>query len=158
MLITRTHSGIIERPVAEVRAQFADMEYHIAQNVHPDVRFTMHSKQANTCAFRQEISLAGMRQSDEVINTVLPDGSLRSDFVGGMNTGARLVVSFLSEVDAATRISAVLTIPVSGLKTLLAPVLGAAAQKALEKAFAQDKHDLEAGNYERYLHAHVAPA
>ncbi len=156
MLIRRTHSGVIERPLDEVRAQFADMAYHVAQNVHPEVHFTIHSAHGNACAFRQEISLAGMRQADEVVNTVLADGSLQSDFVGGMNAGGRLLVSFVPEDTSATRVSAVLTIPAKGLKMLLAPVLGAAAQKALEKAFEQDKRDLEAGNYERYSRAHLA--
>jgi hypothetical protein len=156
VILTRTHSGIIERPIEEVRAQFADMEYHVAQNVHPDIRFTLRSSQGTTCAFRQEISLAGMQQADEIVNTVLSDGSLQSEFVGGMNKGGRLLVAFAPEGVAATRVTALLTIPVNGPKVLLAPVLGAAAKSALEKAFAQDKRDLEAGNYERYCNAHLA--
>lgn len=150
MIITRTHTGVIERPIDEVRSQFADMQYHVKQNVHPEVHFTIHSSQGSHCAFRQEISLAGMRQADEVVNSALADGSLQSEFVGGMNAGGRLLVSFTPEGTAATRVRALLTIPVSGIRALLAPLLGAAALKALEKAFVQDKRDLEAGNYARY--------
>jgi hypothetical protein len=155
MILRRAHTGVIERPIEEVRSQFADMQYHVVQNVHPDIRFTIHGAQGGSCTFRQEISLAGLHQSDEITNTVLADGSLQSDFTGGMNRGGRLLVSFAAEGHGATRVSALLTIPLHGGKVLLAPILGAAAQAALEKAFRQDKQDLEAGNYERYTHARL---
>lgn len=153
MLITRKYSSIIDRPIDEVRRQFCDMTYHVATNVHPDLRFTIHSTEGEHCAFRREITLAGMHQTDEVVSTLLPDGTLQSDVVSGMNTGGRLAVSFQENGPASTRLSAVLTIPANGLRALVAPLIGVAAQRALEKGFAEDKRDLEAGNYERYTRA-----
>lgn len=148
--IVRRQSGVIERPIAEVRAQFHDMRYHVQQNVHPDLTFTLHESAGGKCAFSQTITLAGMRQTDEIVNTRLPGGDLRSDFVEGMNRGGTLVVRFLEAGTGCTMVKAELQIPVRGAKVLLAPLLAAAAQAALAKAFAQDKADLEAGNYARY--------
>ena len=150
MVITRRHDGVINRPVDEVRSQYYDMHYHAQTNVHPEIRFTVHSTNGTNCAYTQEISLAGLRQADEIVNTVLPDGSLQSDFVAGMNKGGRLLITFSSQGADKTRVASLLTVPVSGPKLLIAPILSIASQAALNKAFAQDKHDLESGNYTRY--------
>jgi hypothetical protein len=148
--VVRTCSTVINRPIEEVRAQFSDMRYHVAQNVHPDLTFTLHESTPTTCRFSQKITLAGMPQIDEILNTVLPNGDLRSDFVGGMNTGGTLTVTFKQQSPGSTMVGAELRIPLIGMKTVIAPILGAAAQRALERGFAQDKKDLEAGNYARY--------
>jgi hypothetical protein len=155
-VVVRRYSGVIDRPIDEVRAQYCDMQYHVAQNVHTDIRFTIHDVTERACRFSQEISLAGMRQIDEIINTVLPNGDLRSEFVTGMNEGGTLRVHFEEASANATRVTAGLRVPLRGVRVLLAPILAAAAQRALEKAFSQDKRDLEAGNYSKYQQAHLA--
>lgn len=149
-VVVRRYSGVIDRPIDEVRAQYCDMKYHVAQNVHTDIRFRIHDVTEKACHFSQEISLAGMRQIDELVNTVLPNGDLRSEFVSGVNEGGILRVHFEEPSASATRVTAELRVPLRGMKALLAPILGAAAQRALEKAFSQDKRDLEAGNYSKY--------
>lgn len=154
--VVQKYSGIINRPIDEVRAQFSDMPYHVAQNVHPDIKFTLYENAGDTCRFKEEITVAGMRQIDEIVNTVLPNGDLRSDYVGGMNKGGTLVISFIDNGATSTTVSADLRIPVRGVKTLVAPILGLGAQAALAKAFAQDKRDLESGNYARYRSAQTA--
>jgi hypothetical protein len=154
--IVRSYSGVIERPIDEVRAQFADMQYHVDQNVHPDITFTLLESNGATCRFKEEITVVGMRQVDEIVNTVLPNGDVQSDYVGGMNKGATLLVTFSEHGAQSTAVSANLRIPVYGAKALIAPILGMGAQAALAKAFAQDKKDLESGNYTRYRDAHAA--
>lgn len=157
-VIVRRYGGVIERPVEEVRAQYCDMRYHVLHNVHTDIRFTIHDVGETTCRFSQEVRLAGMRQIDDIVNTLLPNGDLRSDFTGGMNKGGTLFVRFQRVNANATAVSAELRVPLRGLKVTIAPVLGAAAEAALEKAFAQDKRDLEGGNYARYLSERLADA
>lgn len=154
--IVRNYSGVIDRPIDEVRAQFADMQYHIDQNVHPDITFTLLESTSGACRFKEEITVAGLRQVDEIVNTVLPNGDLQSDYVAGMNKGATLLVSFKEQGPLATIVSATLRIPVAGAKALIAPILGIGAQNALAKAFGQDKKDLESGNYARYRDARAA--
>ncbi len=154
--VVRKYSGVIDRPIDEVRAQFADMQYHVDQNVHPDIKFTLYENAGSTCRFKEEITVAGMRQVDEILNTVLPNGDVHSDYIGGMNKGGTLLVSFAHASLNSTRVSAELRIPLHGMKALFAPVLGLGAQAALAKAFAQDKRDLETGNYERYRSSHYA--
>lgn len=67
-----------------------------------------------------------MRQTDDLLNTWLPDGSLRSEAVAGTNQGLRVLYRFAG--------SATLTV----------------AQRALSKAFEEDRRDLESGAYARY--------
>ena len=47
--------------------------------VHARVRFTIVSQDERHCRYRQEITLLGMRQADDLLNTWLPDGSLHSE-------------------------------------------------------------------------------
>lgn len=154
--IVRTCSCVIGRSIDEVRAQFADINYHVAQNVHSDIRVTVLQDEDGACRFTQETTVAGMRQADEIINTLLPNGDLHSDYVGGMNKGAALLVTFAQNGPHSTVVSADLRIPLSGPRALIAPIVGRGAQAALEKAIAQDKRDLESGNYARYANARTA--
>ena len=88
--IVRSYSGVIDRPIDEVRAQFADMQYHIDQNVHPDISFTLLEISGATCRFKEEITVVGMRQVDEIVNTVLPNGS----FTGPANAAGRFTTGY----------------------------------------------------------------
>src|SRR5258708_5554389 len=80
-----TSSGAIKRPPEEVREQFADTAYHAAARVHSGVRFTVVAQDERQCRYRQEVTLLGMRQADDLLNTWLPDGSVQSEAVGGTN-------------------------------------------------------------------------
>ena len=76
-----TSSGAIKRPLEEVRQQFADMAYHAATGGHAGVRFAIVSQDAQQCRYRQEVTLLGLRQADDLLNTWLPDGNLHSEAV-----------------------------------------------------------------------------
>lgn len=142
-------SGSIRRPIDEVREQFADMEYHALANVHPRVRFTVLSRDAIRCRFRQEIRLLGQLQVDEVLNTWLPDGRLKSEVVAGTNQGLRAYYRFEGDV-RDSHVEVRFEVPASGLKALMAPAFRFAAQRALGKAFEEDRQNLESGRYEWY--------
>jgi hypothetical protein len=144
------HSVLIERPADEVRAQFNDVVYHATHPVHPDIKFTVLSSGDGTCRYSQELRIAGMRQVDEISNTTLFNGDLRSDYVAGMNAGGTLLVTFRPVSDSITAVTASLRVPLRGLKALIAPVFTREAEKALRRTCEQDKRDLEAGNYARY--------
>ncbi len=144
-----TSSGPIKRPLEEVRQQFADMAYHAAANVHRGVRFTIVSQDAQHCRYRQEVTLLGLRQADDLLNTWLPDGNLHSEAVAGKNQGLRVLYRFAGNANL-TMVWVTFEIPARGVKRLIAPLFRWVAQRALRKAFEEDRRDLESGAYARY--------
>ncbi len=146
--ITVTSSGAIKRPIEEVRQQFADMAYHAAAQVHAGVRFTILAEDERHCRYRQEVTLLGQRQADELVNTWEPDGCLRSEAVAGTNRGLRVLYRFASGA-SVTVVYVTFEIPARGLKRL-APLFRLVAQRALRRAFEEDRRDLESGAYARY--------
>ena len=144
-----TSSGSINRPLEEVRQQFADMAYHAAAHVHPGVRFTVVSQDERQCRYRQEVTLLGMRQADELVNTWLPDGSLHSEAVAGTNQGLRVLYRFAGNASRAV-VWVTFEIPARGVKWLIAPLFRLVALRALRKAFEEDRWDLETGEYASY--------
>ncbi len=147
--ITVTSSGSIKRPIEEVRQQFADMAYHAAAQVHAGVRFTVLAEDERTCRYRQVVTLLGQRQADELVNTWEPDGCLRSESVAGTNQGLRVLYRFVGG-PSVTVVYVNFEIPARGLKRWLSPVFRLVAQRALRKAFEEDRLDLESGAYARY--------
>jgi len=96
-----TSSGSIKRPVEEVRQQFADMAYHAAAGVHASVRFAGGSQDEQQCRYRQEVTLLGLRQADDLLSSWLPDGSLQSEAVAGTNKGLRVLYRFAGSANRA---------------------------------------------------------
>jgi hypothetical protein len=90
-----------------------------------------------------------MQQADDLLNTWLPDGSLHSEAVAGTNQGLRVLYGFAG---SATIISVWVTfeIPARGVKRWIAPLFRWVAQRALRKAFEEDRRDLESAAYARY--------
>ena len=147
--ITVTSSGAIERPIEEVRQQFADMAYHAAAQVHAGVRFTVLAEDERACRYRQVVTLLGQRQADELVNTWEPDGCLRAEAVAGTNQGLRVLYRFAGGA-SVTVVYVTFEIPARGLKRWLGPVFRLVAQRALRRAFEEDRRDLESGAYARY--------
>jgi hypothetical protein len=148
-VIRVTSSGSIKRPLDEVRQQFADMAYHAAAGVHAGVRFTVVSQDERHCRYRQEVTLLGLRQADDLLNTWLPDGSLQSEAVAGTNKDLRVLYRFAGSANRAV-VWVTFEIPARGVKRLIAPLFRLVAQRALRKAFEEDRRDLESGAYARY--------
>ncbi len=59
-----SHEEWIAAPIDKVRAQFADLNHHIAVNVHPKLRFELLSQGERHARFVQEVRLLGIRQRD----------------------------------------------------------------------------------------------
>ena len=125
------------------------MAYHAAAGVHAGVRFTIVSQDAEQCSYRQEVTLLGMRQADDLLNTWLPDGSLHSEAVAGTNQGLRVLYRFAGN-KSLTMVWVTFEIPARGVKRWIAPLFRWVAQRALRNAFEEDRRDLESGAYARY--------
>ncbi len=141
--------GRIGRPVDEVRRQFGDMRHHETNRVHRAIRITCLSDDGTTCRYVSELSLVGLTQRDETIMVRNPDGSLFNEIVAGTNKGTRINQTFRSDGDGATLITFRLDAPASGLKRLLKPFFVAAIRHQLDRAFEEDRYDLEQRGYPR---------
>lgn len=146
-MIEVTVEQTIRRPLAEVSRQFGDVRHHAANRVHPKLTFEILSEQGDTIRFRQQVSLVGIKQTDEVVQTRRADGSLDSEIVAGTNKGSRIIQAFAPEGDAATRVTFTMQMPATGIKRLLKPLFAAAIRKTVLDAFEEDRYDLEVRGY-----------
>ena len=146
-MIEVTVEQTIRRPLAEVSRQFGDVRHHAANRVHPKLTFEILSEQGDTIRFRQQVSLLGVKQTDEVVQTRRTDGSLFSEVVAGTNQGSSITQAFAPEGDAATRITFTMRMPATGVKRLLKPLFAAAIRKTVRDAFVEDRYDLEVRGY-----------
>lgn len=146
-MIEVTVEQTIRRPLAEVSRQFGDVRHHAANRVHPKLTFEILSEQGDTIRFRQQVSLVGIKQTDEVVQTRRADGSLYSEIVAGTNQGSSITQAFAPEGDAATRITFTMKMPATGVKRLLKPLFAAAIRKTVLDAFKEDRYDLEVRGY-----------
>ena len=126
MILTVEVDKTIRRPIDTVRRQFGDMRHHEKYRVHPDIQFTVLSEEGNACRFRQEVSVLGMSQVDEVYQLRQPNGDIVSDVVVGTNQGMHIIQSFKPASEGATVIHFRLDMPISGIKRLLKPQIGRA--------------------------------
>ncbi len=143
--------GIIRRPSAEVAAQFADFNYHSKNNVHPGIKFTVHETDKNKSRFRQEVVLVGMKQVDEVVNTIQSESKMRTQVISGSNKDLSIDFTFEPQGPQSTKVNAIFTMKAKGIKRLLAPLFKIAIKKTALKALDEDRKDLESGRYAKSI-------
>lgn len=146
-----THHEWIAAPAATVRRQFADLQHHIATNVHPKLRFEILETGPQSARYVQEVRLLGIRQRDVFERRFGPDGSMTDTSVEGFNRGGSLAARFHSEVrDARSGTDVELTVrlplpPLIGV--LIKPLLEGQIRREVRAALAEDKRDLEVRGY-----------
>ena len=148
--ISITVSEVIQRPLEEVRAQFADIPYHIQANVHPELSLSLTTINGRRCRFRQEVRIVGLKQVDDIMNTVLDNGDLLSEVVAGTNRGLEIHFSYTATPTDGTLVTARIEVPNEGLKRFLGPLFAFGVRRAAQKALGQDRRDLESGRYRAY--------
>jgi hypothetical protein len=146
-----THHEWIAAPLATVRAQFADLQHHIAANVHPKLRFEVLQQSATRARYVQEVRLLGLRQRDVFEREFGADGSMTDTSVEGFNKGGSLQVRFTpaSRGNAAgTEVELVVRLPLPPVVgRLIRPLLEAQVRREVVAAVAEDKHDIEVRGY-----------
>ncbi|MBS0194146.1 MAG: SRPBCC family protein [Proteobacteria bacterium] len=156
------HSEWIAAPVEVVRNQFADLDHHIARNVHPRLRFEVVQRWPGGARFVQKVRLLGIRQRDVFERSIDADGSMHDRSVEGFNRGAMLDFSFAArhegprigtQVDIRVRLP---LLPVVG--RLLRPLLEAQIRREVRAATLEDKHDIEVRGYSRGGSASIIPS
>ena len=150
--ISVTVSDVIQRPPEEVRAHFADIPYRVHANVHPELSMVVLTISHRRCRFRQQTRLLGMKHVDDVVNTMLDNGDMLSEVVGGSNRGLEIHYSYAPAPDATdgTLVTVRVEIPNGSLRHYFRHAIEFRVRRAVMKALAQDRRDLESGRYRRY--------
>jgi hypothetical protein len=146
-----SHEEWIAAPIAKVRAQFTDLDHHIAVNVHPKLRFEVLSRGERRARFVQHVRLLGINQRDVFEREIAADGSSMVDTsVEGFNQGGSLRFTFTpGQRDGrdATLVAVTIRLPVPRFLGFLSGLLAAQVRRELLAAVAEDKYDLEVRGY-----------
>jgi hypothetical protein len=141
----------IAAPLETVRAQFADLKHHIADNVHPKLRFEILQQTAQGARYVQEVKLLGIKQRDVFERTFAADGTMTDTSVEGFNKGGSLSFAFTPQVEggrAGTRIEVTVRLPLPPvIGPLIRPLLVRQVWNEVHTAAMQDKEDIEVRGY-----------
>lgn len=146
-----THYEWIAAPLATVRAQFADLQHHIAADVHPKLRFQVLQQSAARARYVQEVTLLGIRQRDVFVREFGADGSMTDTSVEGFNKGGSLHFRFTPQLRGnapGTEVEITIRLPLPPLVgALIAPLLVRQVRREVAAAAAEDKSDIEVRGY-----------
>lgn len=135
----------IGRPVALVRQQFFDVDHAIRDKVHTGLKMKwLPSREEGERRLLQEVRVLGVLYADEII-VEIEDGALIKRFVDGPNKGTVFVESFEARGDDKTFVQIRAFVPLTGFKWAVGPLFKLAVKKALDKALAEHKRDIEGG-------------
>ncbi len=146
------HSEWIAAAPTVVRAQFADLDHHIAAGVHPKLRFTVLARRPPGGArFEQRVRLLGVPMRDVFERSVDPEGGIVDTAVAGFNRGGSVVFAFAAEPRDGrdgTRVDIRVRLPLPPLVgALLRPLLEAQVRREVRAAALEDKFDIEQRGY-----------
>lgn len=147
------HLEWIAAPCDVVRAQFADLDHHIAAGVHPKLRFQVLERRAGGARYRQEVRLLGLRQRDVFERQMGPDGDFVDRSVEGFNRGGSLQFRFRPERRDGrhgTQVEIVVRLPLPPVVgALIRPLLEAQVRREVAAAAREDVIDIEQRGYPR---------
>jgi len=144
-----TASAEFAAPVDLVRAQSNDMEHHISRNVHRKLNLNSLSSTDGALEYYQEIRVLGFVMRDKIRHRTLADGSICLSYSGGISNGAELIIKLDSLGESRTAVHQTYTLPLSGLKIMLAPLIRPILKRALYQALEEDRVDIEVRGYPR---------
>lgn len=138
----------IERPVEEVRAQFADVAHHEAHPPHATVRFeVIEDDGAGGCRYRQVSKLGPVKLRQEMEMTETAPGVLENRVIKGQMAGGVLRFTIVEAGEGASEVTAELEAPLNAVQRLAGPLLQRQVARALADALEEDRRDLESGTY-----------
>lgn len=140
----------IDRPIAEVVAQFADIQYHSTRTVHEGIKITLLESTEKQRRYRQEFSILGFNQVEEVICDILGPAHLRTKVLQGRNQGMTIDFAFCSTRDNATQVTVNVWTSLHGFQKLIKPLLARTIKYQIARILKEDKTDLERLRYGHY--------
>jgi hypothetical protein len=141
----------IERPVDEVRAQFADVAHHEAHPPHATVRFeVIEDDGAGGCRYRQVSKLGPVTLRQEMEMTETAPGVLENRVIKGQMAGGVLRFTIVEAGEGVSAVTAELEAPLNAVQRVAQPLLQRQVAKALAAALEEDRRDLESGTYDSH--------
>jgi hypothetical protein len=148
-MIEVSRSVTIHRPLDEVQAQFGDVTYHQRNGHHHGVTFRVVEETPAHCDYEQETRIGPLRLRQRFrLQRGEPAHQVNELLVGPFSPGT-ITFDVIAEGPEAARVTATLRSTRRGLTRIAAPVLRHTLTRALAKALAEDKGDLESGAYVR---------
>jgi hypothetical protein len=140
----------VDRPT--VQAQFADLDHHIAAQVHPKLSLRVLQQTPHRARYIQEVVLLGIRQRDVFEREFGAGGCMTDTSVEGFNKGGTLHFEFTAESRggrAGTLVEVTIRLPLPAVVgALIRPLLEGQIRRELVAAVAEDQHDLEVRGYQ----------
>jgi len=142
-----TRSTTIYRPFVEVQAQFGDVAYHQRRGHHHGVRFRVLDDDSDRCEYEQETRIGPIRLRQRFRLQRTDPAHQVNELLEGAFAPGSVTFDIASEGDRATRVTATLCSERGGLTRIVAPLLQRPLSRALAQGLAEDREDLESGNY-----------
>jgi hypothetical protein len=140
-----SESITIDRSADVVRRQFADVAHHQAAGVHRGVRFEVLDDDGQRCRYRQVSRAGPLKLTQEFELPRSDEGPLVNSITRGQFRGGKISFVVAPVSSGQSTVQATVVSQVSGVESLLLPLLRLIVRRTLARALAEDKADLEGG-------------
>src|ERR1700709_837214 len=130
-----------------VRQQYRDIDHHIRNNVHPSIRYEWQPGEPGERKIKTTFRILGLPQFDVSRLEDAADGSFVIRYLEGTNAGMVLVHRFVEVEPGVTEVQLSADAPSTLGRKLLGPLFVVGARQVMKKALAEDKRDLEQGDF-----------
>ncbi|HEX3776557.1 MAG TPA: TerB family tellurite resistance protein [Polyangiaceae bacterium] len=142
-----TASLRIQSAPSRVREQYRDIDHHIRNNVHPSIHYEWEPSASGERKIRTTFRILGVPQFDVSLLEDAPDGSFVIRYLEGTNAGMVLVHRFVEVEPNVTEVQLAADAPATLGRKILGPLFVIGARQVMKKALAEDKRDLEQGEF-----------
>lgn len=130
-----------------VREQYRDIDHHIRNNVHPSIHYQWEPATPGQRKIKTTFRILGMPQFDVSLLEDAEDGSFIIRYLEGTNAGVVLVHRFVEVEPGVTEVQLCADAPSTLGRKILGPLFVVGARQVMKKALAEDKRDLEQGEF-----------
>jgi hypothetical protein len=137
----------INSPPDRVREQYRDIDHHIRNNVHPSIHYEWQPGAPGERKIKTTFRILGLPQYDVSLLEDAEDGSFVIRYLEGTNAGMVLVHRFVEVEPGVTEVQLSADAPSTLGRKILGPLFVVGARQVMKKALAEDKRDLEQGEF-----------
>jgi hypothetical protein len=137
----------INSPPDRVREQYRDIDHHIRNNVHPSIHYQWVPAGPGERKIKTTFRILGLPQFDVSLLEDAADGSFVIRYLEGTNAGMVLMHRFVEVEPGVTEVQLSADAPSTLGRKILGPLFVIGARQVMKKALAEDKRDLERGDF-----------
>ena len=130
-----------------VREQYRDIDHHIRNNVHPSIHYQWEQAAPGERKIKTTFRILGLPQFDVSLLEDAEDGSFIIRYLEGTNAGMVLVHRFVEVEPGVTEVQLSADAPSTLGRKILGPLFVVGARQVMKKALAEDKRDIEQGDF-----------